>query len=85
MSKDDLAKLQSIWNSWRHIVPRGEFIKKTSEGGDPDIMDDNVTVLKKQWRVNWDAWSTLKGSSRVTSIPMTPWPGCHEDTAFIGG
>src|SRR6266702_1138422 len=39
--KDDLTKVQVIWNSWKHAAPTGEFVKKTSEGGDADIKDDN--------------------------------------------
>ncbi|KAF8812937.1 hypothetical protein BYT27DRAFT_7251425 [Phlegmacium glaucopus] len=40
MNKDDLAKLQAIWNSWRHVVPMEEFIKTTSRARDPGIKDD---------------------------------------------
>ncbi|KAH8976874.1 hypothetical protein EDB86DRAFT_3013841 [Lactarius hatsudake] len=39
--KDDLTKVQVIWNSWRQAVLTKEFLEKTSEGGDPDIEDDS--------------------------------------------
>jgi len=38
---NDLAKVQAIWNSWKEVIPTGEFLAKTSDGGDPDIKDDN--------------------------------------------
>ncbi|KAH9058353.1 hypothetical protein EDB87DRAFT_1626195 [Lactarius vividus] len=40
-TKDGLAKVLAIWNSWKQVVPTREFIEKTSEGGDPDIEDDS--------------------------------------------
>ncbi|KAH9174455.1 hypothetical protein EDB89DRAFT_2228224 [Lactarius sanguifluus] len=39
--KDDLAKVVAIWNSWKQEVPTGEFVEKTSEDGDPDIIGDH--------------------------------------------
>ena len=40
-TRDDLARVQDIWNSWRRVVPTREFLRMTSRGGDPDIRDDN--------------------------------------------
>ena len=36
-----LRRVHAIWNSWRLGVPTREFLTKTSDGGDPDIKDDN--------------------------------------------
>ncbi|KAH9015416.1 hypothetical protein EDB84DRAFT_1582187 [Lactarius hengduanensis] len=39
--KDDLVKVQVIWNSWMKAVLTKEFLEKTSDGADPDIEDDS--------------------------------------------
>jgi hypothetical protein len=39
-TRDDLAKVQAIWNTWKTVVPTKEFLRMTSRGGDPDIRDD---------------------------------------------
>ena len=40
-TKDDLTKVRDIWDSWKGIVPSGEFVKMLLKRGDPDIEDDN--------------------------------------------
>ncbi|KAF8814271.1 hypothetical protein BYT27DRAFT_7250201 [Phlegmacium glaucopus] len=130
MSKDDLVKLQAIWNSWRHVVPMQEFIKKitrpkrkataeqdsptpksfkqrTSQGSGVWLDDetlhefnqqllshDDVTVLKKQWILDWlsdflELGCMVKVKGKLESDinsddTMIRGDGCHEDIAFIG-
>lgn len=39
--KDDLAKVQAIWNLWRMAIPKGPFVTRISVDDDPDIKDDD--------------------------------------------
>jgi len=39
--KNDLTKVQAIWNSWKRTVPTGGFIKKVSVDDSSDVKDDD--------------------------------------------
>jgi hypothetical protein len=39
--KDDLAKVQAIWNSWRMAILKGPFVTRIPVDDNPDIKDDD--------------------------------------------
>ena len=40
-TRDDLAKVQDIWNAWKKTAPTGEFDMDSPKGGDSDVSDNN--------------------------------------------
>jgi hypothetical protein len=39
--RDDLAKVQAIWNSWRKVIPKGPFVTKITVEDNPDVNNDD--------------------------------------------